>query len=304
MQQLNPCEMNEIILEEDGKKTRYEVPGEINQLTAAQWEAVVVNYILPPSVSLVHVFSLFCAMLNKTYKEAAPIFHAINQENLFNEVSQSMLHWLTQTWNLRNWLMAPIRVAGIELYGPAHQFSYMRFGEFISLDIMYLHYIELQQAPEPERYTGSDLLLRRKHITSVMEYLEAQKTALNRLCAAIMRPQAEGYKPGSSADRREAFSSELIDMRAHAFASADPATKLAIMYNYAGIREYIVKKYPRAFISDAPDTPREPATAAEAARGWLSIRQHIAGNLLNLQKVDELYLSDVLNHMSQPKPQQ
>jgi hypothetical protein len=301
---INSFSMKEIVLEVEGSKSTYMVPDDINELSAEQWESVVLNYILPGETSLRHVFSLFCAMLGKTYAEAAPIFHQINQENLFSEVSHSMMSWLTNPWQLRNWLMPELRVSGITLHGPAHQFAYMRFGEFIALDIMYLYYVECTTEPEPPRYVGTDARERFDHMKRITEYLDRQKNALNRLCAAIMRPQAESYKPGSSADRREEFSSELIDMRAQAFTRVEPITKLSIMYNYAGIRQYIVQKYPRAFMTEAPDTQREPATAADAARGWLSIRQHIAGNLLNLHKVDDLYLSDVLNHMSQPKPQQ
>jgi len=183
------------------------------------------------------------------------------------------------------------------LYGPKSHFSYMKFGEFIYLDILFANYIELYQREKPKEYQAPvGEQERAKRLEILASHVAETKQALNKFCAAIMRPKNSKHIEGSSSDIREAFSDELIEHRAKAFNHVNSATKLAILHNFALVRESIVRAYPLAFGSSGADE-KEKISASAAARSWLNIRSSIAGNILNLEKVDELLLSDVLSSL-------
>jgi len=294
--------MNKIKIRYGGDITEFTSPQDISELTGKQWIDIVHNFIAVKEMNNHNVFALLISLLNIETKNAAKFIPEIIREGLFAFFQEQVFKILENQMDTHRWLIDELKVQNITLYGPRDGFSYMRFGEFISLDIMYSNYLYLKEAPTPTDYQYPTSPYEKQQRAEVLTaHILKTKHALNAFCAAIMRPQAEEYRHGSTADRRQEFHSDMIEARAELFTGANATTKLAILYNYGMVRKSIVLSYPLAFDASAePETSTE-VNPEQAAHSWLGLRSRLAGSVLNLEKIDNLLLSDVLSSI---KPEQ
>jgi len=141
----------------------------------------------------------------------------------------------------------------------------MKFGEFISADMLFMGYFE-----------------------------NKSEDILNKFISVLYR-KADLLKKG--VDSREDFDSGTLDERTKLVAKLDDVTKQSLIFNYAGIRKYLADKYP--FVFNSSDDNSTNIQLGKKQNGWMGIRRNLAKDILNLDKVDNVYLHDVLADLNE-----
>jgi len=77
----------------------------------------------------------------------------------------------------------------------------------------------------------------------------------------------------------------------------DSIIKTGVLYNYLGVRNWLTEKYTQVFTSDDTSS-RTNISLGKKESGWLSVRRHIAGSILNLKQTDNLNLHEVLSSLN------
>jgi len=273
-------------------------PETVDEFTQEQFVLFVKNFLIHGEMTTFQHFEMLIALLGLEKKQAQKIMDGIVRGGYFPIIEETCFGFLQKKIETSRWFIQELKTTHHIFYGPRDGFSYMTFGEFISLDIMYSHYLDMKNRERPTDYQFPTNQEEREKRTEVLShFINENKHALNIFCAAIMRPLWLQYPYGSSKDRRIEFDSDMIEARALIFEDVPAAEKLAIVHNYALVRSSIVQAYPLAFDTTEGEKKENTGSAAE---NWLEIRSRLAGSVLNLSKVDELLLSDVLSSI---KPQ-
>jgi hypothetical protein len=173
-----------------------------------------------------------------------------------------------QTFN--NWIIKKLKVKKNILYGPRDRFSYMKFGEFIVADMLFMQY-----------------------------YQTKSEETLNRFIAALYRNRKK--KVSGDEDPREEFNTNTISARAAEIKDIGIVLQQSIVFNYSGMRAWLCDKYKYVF---DPPKKEEEVIINNKPGGWMSIRRHLAGNVLNLEKVDQVLVHDVLSDLNEKMSEQ
>jgi len=191
--------------------------------------------------------------------DSSVFFNAVTEGGYFDILSE-LNSFVYQSIVANKWFVKQIEVDREVFFGPNDKFKYMMFAQFIAADMLVMSYQQVNN--------------------------EHKESVLNRICAVLMRKQ--------ESNEFEKFDTKNLDVREKLFAKLDINTKKAILYNYIKMREWIAESYPRLF-------PQSATTENEVAdiSSWMKIRRHIAGNVLNVQNVDSLYLSEVLYDLNE-----
>jgi hypothetical protein len=199
--------------------------------------------------------------INKYVKDRwFQIMESIVSEGLILQLFE-LQNFIISENSFNNWIIKQINTDDGVLYGPKDRFAYMQFGEFIVADMLFMQYLQSKQ---------EDLL--------------------NKFIAVLYRDK--DIKAFGDDDMREEFKSGNLSARSLVIAKLDNITKQSILYNYYGIRAWLADKYKFVFPSEDPDTMEIKLGTDKG--GWMSIRRHLAGDVLNLDKVDHVLLHDVL----------
>jgi hypothetical protein len=245
----------------------------LNELDEHQFRAVVANCFMNETSLITRIddrIRLMNVLLKKSINKYVKTQWFKVIENMVNEGLMEDLFKLQefiyadQTFN--NWIIDRISINKKTLFGPRDRFSYMKFGEFISADMLFMAYFESK---------NEDLL--------------------NKFIAVLYR-NADIMKKG--VDCREDFDSSTLDERTKLVAKLDEVTKQAIVYNYSGVRKYLTDKYSFVFNSSEEKNSKN-IQLGKKQNGWMDIRRHLAGDVLKLEKVDNVFLHDVLADLNE-----
>jgi len=131
-----------------------------------------------------------------------------------------------------------------------------------------------------------------------MNYFESENEALlNKFIAVLYRKKKVKFDFKSNADIREEFNTDFLDSRSKIMSKISSITKQSILFNYAGVRYWLTKKYPFVFGGKKED--KQHIEFGNNRAGWMNIRRQLAGNVFNLEKADNLLLSDVLSELNE-----
>lgn len=97
-------------------------------------------------------------------------------------------------------------------------------------------------------------------------------------------------------EKDQEFSSKLIAKRTEAFTSLDEIDLSAIVFNYSSMRYWLTQKYPFVFKGSGDS---QELHLGSSQHSWMNIRRNLAGDVLNLDKVDKLHLHDVLADLNE-----
>ena len=92
------------------------------------------------------------------------------------------------------------------------------------------------------------------------------------------------------------FSSKVINQRAEIFKNLSDIDVSAIVFNYSSMRYWLTQKYP--FVFKGSEETQE-LHLGSSQHSWMNIRRNLAGDVLNLDKVDKLLLHDVLADLNE-----
>ncbi|MDF1547097.1 MAG: hypothetical protein P1P88_04710 [Bacteroidales bacterium] len=121
-----------------------------------------------------------------------------------------------------------------------------------------------------------------------LNYFEQKTDAmLNRFIATL-------YKD----NLKEEFSTDLIASRASQIEKLDNIDKQGILFNYSSVRYWLTDKYPFVF-KGSEQNKQEIHLGNNNQAGWMSIRRNLAGDVLNLDKIDRVLLHDVLADLNE-----
>jgi len=268
--------MINIEIEINKKKQLFNHPECFNELLPHQLEKVVELFILnknPLSERIGDKFMLLNSFLKLSHKkkENKKIFKTI--DNLVNNnIIDNLLElqdFLYKEQDFNNWIIKEINHNKNVFYGPKNYFSYMLFGEFIVADMLFMNYFQSED-----------------------------KNILNKFIAVLYRESKENFDVNSQADIRKPFNSDFWDYRTEQLSSLDNITKQSILFNYASVRYWLTKKYPNVFNSESKEN-KKSIEFGNNRSGWMNIRRNLAGDVFNLEKTDNLLLSDVLNDLNE-----
>jgi len=255
-------------------------PSLLNDLTKAQFTEIV-KYIYSSEkntlnneetkIKLLFVLLGGLSCSKKKRKETYKITDAVVNSELAEDLF-ALQNFITKEQDFNNWLIPSIKIGkNTSYYGPDNRFSSMKFGEFISVDML------------------------------ISAYFGSKKPAaiLDKIVAVLYREERNDIPNNFTGDRRTLLDSDLISHREKIVKNLDETTKKAILYNYIGVRNWLSKKYSLVFSS--PDTSkRMNITLGKKENNWLSIRRHLAGNVITkLKEVDITNLHDVLSSLNE-----
>jgi hypothetical protein len=126
-----------------------------------------------------------------------------------------------------------------------------------------------------------------------MAYFDSQdELVLNKFFAALY---LEGEK--------EEFSTDRANERVESLSQLSLFEKKGIVFNYANVRQWISEKYKFVFPEKDDKTTNEIHFGKHQG-GWMSIRRNLAGDVLNLEKIDKVLLHDVLGDLNEKMSKQ
>jgi len=249
-------------------------PESFNELDEHQFRAIVANVFmckLPLSIRIDDRIRLMNILLKKSINKYVRTkwFKAIDgivSEGMMNELLD-LQNFIFSYQVFNNWIIQSVNIDKSVYFGPKDRFSYMKFGEFISADMLFMGYFESK---------NDDLL--------------------NKFIAVIYR-KADILKKGI--DIREDFSSATMAEREKKIAKLDETTKQSILFNYSAVRSWLTDKYPFVFKSKETENTKSIQLGSNKQSSWMSIRRHLAGDVLNLDKIDNVFLHDVLADLNE-----
>jgi hypothetical protein len=159
--------------------------------------------------------------------------------------------------------LEPIRAGMRLMHGPADGMSNSRFGEFVTAEAAFRSFA-----------SGGDA------------------GRLDRLCAALFRPEPWPWQARQAGDRRRPFDSNRVEEDAKAWRKVPMPEKLAVAAFFAGCLEGFAKSFPRIF--RRPEQGHVPDKAV-----WLKAVQRLAGGLQNYDPVMESRATLVFFEISQ-----
>lgn len=163
-----------------------------------------------------------------------------------------------------DWMVTGFRLEGKEFFGPQRRFSGMTFGDFIACDMLSTAYFKSKRSVE----------------------------LLNLLTAYLMRPKSIDE---TKADVRVQLNSELAKGRAEQFKKLHISIRYAVLFNFLAVRDWLTFKYSNVFPKPVEGASPKSIDFGDVNKsGWLSVRRQVAESVLNLQKVDELPMHEVL----------
>jgi len=264
-----------------GKNTHdFQHPEKFNELTEEQYLLIVSivlmqggKFVIEEDNQLRLLYALLGG-LKQGKKKRAEIYKVINKliDNLDLNLADliSLQNFITKEQDFNNWLLPEIKIKKQTFYAPDSRFASMRFGEFISVDMLI------------SAYFGS----------------KKPEAILNKIIAVLYREKRKDIPKNFKGDKRELFNSETLEHRENIIKDIDEVTKKAILYNYTGVRNWLSKKYVMVF-SSSDTSKRTNIVLGKQENSWLSIRRHLAGGALNLEKTDQLNLHDVLSSLNE-----
>jgi len=169
-----------------------------------------------------------------------------------------------QTFN--NWILKRLEFGNCVYYGPKDRFSYMQFGEFIVADMLFMQYFESKNEDILDKFIS--VLFRSANLAAIGED-----------------------------DKREEFNTNSIPIRAAVLKGLSITNKQSVVFNYSGVRAWLCERYPYVF--STKENKEEIVLGSNEQGGWMNIRRHLAGDVLNLDKVDHVLLHDVLNDLNE-----
>lgn len=98
-------------------------------------------------------------------------------------------------------------------------------------------------------------------------------------------------------EQQEDFSSKNVEVREKELNSLPGHIKHAVLFNYSTIRQWLQDEYPKVF-GESEENKQEIILGNHSA-GWLDIRRNLAGDLLNLDKIDKVSLHDALADLNE-----
>lgn len=163
------------------------------------------------------------------------------------------------TLDFIEWKVECLTFGKKSFHGPDNAFASVTFGEFIAADMLVTAY-----------FSSND------------------KTLLDKLIAILFREKLNGKRVElQEYEHREVIVQQL-----------EENTKTAILYNYLAVRNYLTETYSLVF-SDSKISRRTNIKLGKQENSWLSVRRHLAGSVLNLEKVDKLNLHEVLSSLNE-----
>ncbi len=268
--------MISVEIEIDGTKVLFKHPDSFNELLREQFEKAVELFVLNKNSLEERVddkLILMESFLRRTEKKSEKkkvfkVIESIVEDGVLDELLK-LQGFLYEDQDFNNWIINLVSIDKEFYYGPKNQFSYMLFGEFIVADMLFMNYFESEN-----------------------------EDVLNKFIAVLYRNSVKNYNPKSNKDIRIQFDGEFLDHRSLVIAKLSSITKQAILFNYAGVRYWLTKKYPFVFGSGKKENKQNIEFGNNRA-GWMNIRRNLAGNVFNLEKVDSLLLSDVLSELNE-----
>lgn len=256
--------MVSVTIEYNKKRFALTHPERFNELNPEQFRAVVEYFVLPetaleyrPDDQLKLLQELLGKKLNRNFKTNwyRVMDEMVTGDGIIWEILK-LQEFLYKEQQFNAWILKELKVKGQELYGPRDRFSYMKFGQFISADMLFMGY-----------------------------YANKSEDLLNKFIAVL-------YLPQLNAD----FETESLDERAELLSALSDIDKQAIVFNYAGVRFWLTEKYPFVF---KQEENKNEIRLGKSQHGWMSIRRQLAGDVLNLEKVDKVSLHDVLMDLNE-----
>lgn len=121
-----------------------------------------------------------------------------------------------------------------------------------------------------------------------MQYFNSKdENTLNRFIAAL-------YKE----NEKEEFSTDKLNEKAKVFEKLSAIDKHGIVFNYSALRHWLTEKYKFVFGRGDKKESNE-INLGSNQNGWMSIRRNLAGDVLNLEKIDKVLLHDVLSDLNE-----
>jgi len=258
------------------KTTHFKHPEFYNELVRDQLERVVQFVILnkiPLSERLEDKVFLLETFLRlnggrRNKRKKFKIIDSLVEDGILDELLQ-LQSFLFEEQDFNRWIIRSVQMNKKQYYGPKSNFSYMLFGEFIVADMLFMNYFDSEN-----------------------------EDILNKFIAVLYRQKKANFDFKSGGDIREVFNSEFLDSRAILVRRLSSITKQSILFNYAGVRYWLTKKYPAVFGSDKK-TDKRAIEFGNNRAGWMNIRRNLAGSVFKLEKVDNLLLSDVLAELNE-----
>lgn len=193
------------------------------------------------------------------------IIDSMVEEGILEELLK-LQGFLYEEQVFNNWVIKEIAIDGEVFAGPLSRFSYIKFGEFISADMLFMGYFDTKN-----------------------------EKVLDRFIAVLFRKKLQHKLVG---DVREDFESASLDNRSVIMSKLDPEVKQAITFNYAGVRHWLADKYKFVFSGSTDNHPGRIEFGSSNKSTWLNIRKHLAGDVFNLDRVDNLLMHDVLDDLN------
>ncbi len=168
--------------------------------------------------------------------------------------------------DFNNWLVKDIRIKRVRLYGPTDRFSDMKFGDFIACDMLLNGFFKSNK----------------------------NEKILNDFVAYVMRPKRKGIKKNETGDKRKELNSNTVLARSKIIDKLAVEIKYAVLFNFLAVRRWIEKKYPYVFPNSENANTQNNDFGATNKSGWMMVRRQLAASVLNLQKIDNTGIHDVL----------
>jgi len=265
--------MIEVKIEHEGKTINLAHPELLNELEPDQLLAVVELVVLrTDSIEerfddrIILMQILLKQSLNKYIKTKwYRILQDMTEQSAIVEMF-GLQDFILKEQTFNNWIIKRLEFGESVYYGPKDRFSYMQFGEFIVADMLFMQYFESKN-----------------------------EEVLDKFIAVLYR--SLNIKAIGDEDLREEFNTSSISIRAMVLKGLSPVAKQSILYNYSGVRAWLCERYPYVF--STKENKEEIVLGSNEQGGWMNIRRHLAGDVLNLDKVDHVLLHDVLNDLNE-----
>lgn len=252
--------MNTLKIEISNNIKTFFIPNSFNELKPEMFKYVLQFILSKKNDILKPVF--FLALLgyfDTTSKNKKRKLYKLTDTLVYNNMMISfsdIFNIFDKKHDFTKWIIEIVNIKNQLFLGPSDFFNDMTFAEFIAADMFSSAYFS----------NKSDVLL-------------------NKLIAVLYLPQNK--------KNRADFNSETLNERAEVLANLSDSTKSAIFFNYIGIRNWITKEYPLIFSSSDTSTMTN-IQLGRKENTWLEVRRHLAGNVLDLDKIDNLNLHEVL----------
>jgi len=249
--------MQKLKVQIDNKSYDFQVIENFDELSQQQYVAVIDN--------LQKDFQV------KEQQQVAILIHLISgkvakKRRLFDVLIRSgqlldLLYLTDFVFKKRNSSKVFVKVVRLRLkkwYAPANNFSSMKFGEFIALDMLFTGIFSSQ----------------------------FKESVIYKFVAYYMRPKKRGV--------RIDLDSEEVSKRLPLVKRINRLEIQAIIANYNDIRESLANSYPYVFGKKKINKKKKFAALGNVKRDWLTIRSELRSDMTKLKLVDNMNVHEVL----------